>query len=61
MTTITLTDYEAEQFIIFQKHRNLFAAMQEAGVFNIGFGKAIINIANKEVMNITTEIIAWKK
>jgi hypothetical protein len=61
MTPIVLSDDDALKFVAFQKHYDLFTIMQSAGVFNIGYGKAIINIAGNVVQNIVVEEVKWKR
>jgi hypothetical protein len=36
--TIELTDYEAKQFVVFQKHRELFEMLEHAGFFELKNG-----------------------
>jgi len=60
-TTVILTPTEAEQFIRFQKHHALFVIMEEAGAFDIGYGKVILNVAGGVVQNIVKEEIMWKR
>lgn len=61
MTVITLTPVDAERFVRFQKHYELFEIMENAGVFDIGYGKAIINIAGNVVQNVVVEEVKWRR
>ena len=58
-TTIFLTKLQASQFLEFQKNHAMFVLMQQSGVFNIKFGKAIINFSDGKLMNITKEEVVW--
>lgn len=60
-TVITLTPIDAQRFVKFQKHYELFSIMEQAGVFDIGYGKAIINVANNVVQNVVIEEVKWRK
>jgi hypothetical protein len=58
---IFLTPFEAEMFKSWQEFHSMFELMVKQGVFDIKFGKAILNFANGELQNITKEEIVWKK
>lgn len=59
--TIILTTEDAEKFKVFQKYYALFNMLIEKGVFNIQFGKCILNIAYGEVQNVVKEEVIYKK
>jgi hypothetical protein len=58
---IFLTTAEAIMFRDFQQFHATFALMVSQGVFDIKYGKAILNFANGELQNITKEEIVWRK
>lgn len=60
-TILTLSKRDAEMFVEFQKHYELFQIMHKAGVFDIGYGKAIINVAGGVVQNVVKEEVMWKR
>jgi hypothetical protein len=43
VVSVELSEHEAKMFVQFQKNYEAFSIMQEAGVFNITNGSAIIN------------------
>ena len=45
-TKIELTEYEAESFVLFQKYRELFEALERTGVFNIRGGSCTIHFSS---------------
>ena len=61
LVPIELTASDIEKFKLFQKHYELFLIMEERGVFNIQFGKCILNIANGDVQTITKEEGIYKR
>ena len=58
---IELTETEVESFKKFQKYRELFSILDQSGVFEIGYGKAVINIAGNIVQNVVVEEVKWKR
>lgn len=60
-TTVFLTDIEAQQFLLFQKHRALFEHLEKAGVFDIQFGKCVLNFGFGQLQNVIKEEVVWKK
>lgn len=58
---IFLTALEIESFKLFQKYHSLFTTLKEEGIFDIKFGKCIINIAYGEVQNVVKEEVVFKK
>ena len=61
MNTIVLTDVEAEMFKKYMKHHDLFLTMEMTGVFDIQYGKAVLNFAGGTIQNIQKEEIVWKR
>lgn len=59
--TIILTTPEAIMFRDFQQFHEAFAVMVKSGVFDIQFGKAVLNFQNGELQNVTKEEVVWKK
>lgn len=59
--TILLTTPEALLFKDFQQFHATFALLVQKGVFDIKYGKAILNFANGELQNIVKEETVWKK
>lgn len=60
-TIVHVTPEIADQFVLFQKHYELFNTLEKKGVFDISFGKVIINIAYSQVQNIVKEEMMWRK
>lgn len=61
MNTVILTNEEAELFKSYMKHHDLFLTMELTGVFDIQYGKAVLNFSQGLLQNITKEEIAWKR
>lgn len=61
LVPVFLTTTDAERFKLFQKHYELICTMEDKGVFNIGFGKAIFNFSNGVLQSIQREDVIWKK
>lgn len=59
--TIILTTPEALLFRDYQKHHDLFAMLQQKGVFDIEFGKCTLNFAFGQLQNCVKEEVVWKK
>lgn len=59
-TTIILEDYDAEQFKLFQKHRDLFNKLEEHKVFDMSFGKVVLNIAFAKLQNVVKEEVIFR-
>lgn len=59
--TIFLSTPEAELFKSYQQFHKTFQLLCEKGVFDIKYGKAILNFANGEIQNITREEIIYHK
>lgn len=58
---ILVPDRDAKSFLVFMEHHDLFDALQEAGVFELQWGKAILNFGKGQVQNIVVEEVAWKR
>lgn len=59
--TIILTTPEAQMFKDFQQFHSTFALLIEKGVFDIQFGKAILNFQHGELQNIIKEEVVYRK
>ena len=59
--TLILTKEEIEQFKVFQKNIVLFNLLLENKVFDMQFGKVILNIAYGELQNIVKEEMVHRK
>lgn len=69
--TIVISNSEAVQFREFQKNHRFFqeyrkfhetfATITKSGVFDIKYGKAILNFSQGELQNVTIEEIKYKK
>ena len=58
---IFLTEEEAKKWVEYQKHYKTFLILLENKLFDIGYGKAILNFANGELQNLTKDEIVWRK
>ena len=58
---VYLSPTDAELFKHFQKRYEIVDAMEKSGVFNIQFGKSILNFANGQLQNIVVEEIKWHR
>lgn len=62
MTTIELTDEEAESFKAWREHQDTFDALLSAGVFAIKNGSAHLTLNRDGVLvSIRTEIELWRR
>lgn len=61
MNQIILSDQDARKFLAFQKHYALFTIMEEAGAFDVGYGKVVLNVAGGIVQNIVKEEVVYKR
>ena len=60
-TIVYLSPEDAQAFIDFQKHHEVFLILQAQGVFDIGFGKCTLNFAHGVLQNVIKEEVVWKK
>ena len=60
-TPVELTEYELEQFRIFQKYRELFFKLEQQHCLSLQFGKITLNYAFGELQNIVKEESVWRK
>lgn len=60
-TVIYLPNADARQFIIFQQRFAVFNLLEQAGVFTIKYGKAVLNFAEGELRTITKEEVIYRK
>lgn len=58
--TLILTENEIEQFKLFQKNIVLFTIMEQQKVFEMQFGKCILNIAFGKLQNIVKEEVVFR-
>ncbi len=58
---IYIPDSEAKQFLLFQKHYELFIALEQSGALNIGYGNCVINFAGGVVQNISKNEVVYKR
>ena len=62
MTILELTDYEAETFILFQKHRKFFEVLLENNVHVMRDGNAILSFNNDgDLAKVRLEQVVYKK
>lgn len=59
-TTVILNEYEAKQFLLYQKHHDLFERLNDAGAFDLTFGKITMNFAFGELQNVVKESVVWR-
>ena len=59
--TVILNKDEAEVFKMFQQYHELFIILLTQGVFDIQYGKCIMNFAHGEMQNVVKEECVWKK
>lgn len=60
-TLIYLSPNDAELFKEFQKRYDIIQSMENTGIFNIRYGKAIFNFAEGVLQNIVKEEIVYHK
>lgn len=62
MQRIELTDKDAELFLKFREHQDVFAVLEQAGVFNVRNGKAMLNFNSQgHIMDIDCTIKTFKR
>lgn len=61
LINIEITPLDAELFLKFQKNHELFLLLQQHGIFDIQFGKAVLNFQNGLLQNITKEEVLYKR
>jgi len=54
-TTVVMTPIELETFKRFRRHEQMFVLMEQSGVFEIQFGKCILNFYKGNMQNIVKE------
>ena len=59
--TIFLTKEEADKFKTYQQYHDVFMVLLSKGVFDVQFGKCIMNFAFGKLQNVVKEEIVWKK
>lgn len=60
-TTIILTEEDAELFKKFMENYDSFEKIYQSGVFEIGYGKGVLNFAGNILQNIIIEEIKYKR
>ena len=58
-TLIYLTDIDARKFLLFQKHYELFDAMEQSKALDVKYGKITLNILQGKLQNIVKEEIVY--
>ncbi len=58
---IFVPNEEAKQFLLFQKHYDLFVALEASGALNIGYGNCVINFSAGVVQNISKNEVVYKR
>lgn len=58
--TVFLEPLDADKFLLFQKHYDLFTELENHGMFKMKFGKVILNIASGKIQNIVKEEMVWR-
>lgn len=62
MIDIQLTEEDAQLFLKFREHQSTFAILEEAGVFNVRNGKAVLNFdANGTLCDIECTLKTFKR
>lgn len=62
MTSIELTDEEAQRFLLFQKHRDIFDAVIEARLHELRRGEAVLSFNHDgHLMHIEIRHVAYRK
>lgn len=59
--TIFLTEDDARDFKLFQKYHDLFVHLDKNKVYDIKFGKCVLNFAFGELQNIVKEEVVFKR
>ena len=60
-TTIYISHADFEKWKQFQKNYALFSVLLANGVFDVVFGKVILNFSNNDLKNVTKEEVVWHK
>ena len=56
---VHLTEEEARQFLMFQRHRQVFEELEPH--LTIGFGKIVFNFAGGILQNVIKEEVVYKR
>ena len=59
-TPVYLTDEQAKEFLLFQKHYDMFKKIDEAKISDVKFGKVTFNIAFGKIQNIVKEEVVYQ-
>lgn len=52
---------DAKVFLAFQRHYEVFSAMDAADAFSVGWGKVVLNFADNKLMTVVREEVGWKR
>lgn len=58
---VFIPDSEAQQFLIFQKRYDVFNLLEQENVFDIQYGKAILNFAGGLLQTVEKHEIVYKR
>jgi len=61
ITILIPNDETGRRWLLFQKHYDAFVALEQAGVFGIQYGKAVLNFNAGLLQNITKEEVVYKR
>ena len=61
ITQVDLTDEDAAKFLLFQKYYDIFSILDKKCVFEMQFGKVMINMAYGEIQNVVQEEVVYRK
>ena len=57
---VLLTPIDAEKFLQFQKHYEVFSVLQQQGILDINFGKVVLNFANGVLQSVSKDEVVFK-
>lgn len=60
-TTVFLVPAEVQQFLLFQQHYDVFSVLSTQRIFDIQYGKAILNFMGGELRSVTREEVVYRK
>lgn len=61
MIQATIVKEDADVFLAFQKHREKFLVLLEAGVFDLQGGQAEVNIINGQIQTVHIHNLTYKR
>lgn len=59
--TVILTESDAQQFKMFQKHYDVFTLLQQTGALDIHTGKCTLNFAGGILQNVVKEQMVYHR